>query len=288
MTIDGDQRILRARRVETAGGPIHRGDDRSIQPQQRQDQQSRQTGDETHRGHDATAERRSTAESALSRSEARSAPAEAAAGFARTTTSDPAGSLSSLERVRWRSRRLTRFRTTDPPTALDTTNPTLAGADETASGRRCTTRVRRPARLPPRTATVNSPPVRIRWVAGSTRSTATGQVRRRARRGPYGDEPRGWRDRLACACAAGSRASWLGAGCWAGTSACSREDSRFVTAGRPGHCDYRHHSHRATPTSIGRPRNCVGTRREVAVKPSHGTGVLPTGSNQRARTGRPV
>jgi hypothetical protein len=37
-----------------------------------------------------------------------------------------------------------------------------------------------------------------------------------------------------------------------------------------------------TPTSIGRPRFCMGTRREVAVKPSYGTGHLGTWSNASA------
>jgi hypothetical protein len=37
-----------------------------------------------------------------------------------------------------------------------------------------------------------------------------------------------------------------------------------------------------TPTSIGRPRCCMGTRREVAVKPSYGTGHPGTGSNAPA------
>jgi hypothetical protein len=40
-----------------------------------------------------------------------------------------------------------------------------------------------------------------------------------------------------------------------------------------------HRRHRWTPTSIGRPRLCVGTRREVAVKASNGTGELNAGSN---------
>jgi hypothetical protein len=53
-------------------------------------------------------------------------------------------------------------------------------------------------------------------------------IRRKARRDPCDGEPTGWRGRPACSCAAESHASWHGAGYSAGTSACSREDSRFV------------------------------------------------------------
>jgi hypothetical protein len=53
-------------------------------------------------------------------------------------------------------------------------------------------------------------------------------IRRKARRDPCDGEPTEWRDRPGCSCAAESHAFWHGAGCSAGTSACSREDSRFV------------------------------------------------------------
>jgi hypothetical protein len=43
-----------------------------------------------------------------------------------------------------------------------------------------------------------------------------------------------------------------------------------------------------TPTSIGRPRFCMGTRREVAVKPSYGTGQFGTGSNASVPVRPPV
>jgi hypothetical protein len=89
------------------------------------------------------------------------------------------------------------------------------------------------------------------------------------------------RGRRGYASAAGNHASWRGADCSAGTSACSREDSRVVmqSAGeaRPDRQRYP-----MTPTSIGRPRGYVGTRRDVAVKPSHGTGELASGSNSSA------
>lgn len=53
-------------------------------------------------------------------------------------------------------------------------------------------------------------------------------IRRTARRDPCADGPPEWRDRPGCSYAAESHASWRDAGCWAGRSACSREDSRFV------------------------------------------------------------
>ena len=71
------------------------------------------------------------------------------------------------------------------------------------------------------------------------------RVRRRARRGPCGGARRGWRGPHAYACAAGSRASWPGAGCSAGRSACSpvrlstracrrfRRPERWLSTGRP-------------------------------------------------------
>ena len=53
-------------------------------------------------------------------------------------------------------------------------------------------------------------------------------IRRTARRDPCADGPPEWRGRPGCSYAAESHASWRDAGCWAGRSACSREDSRFV------------------------------------------------------------
>jgi hypothetical protein len=50
--------------------------------------------------------------------------AAAAAGKARTTTRAPAGSEASSPAMMARRRRLTRFRTTAPPTAFDTAKPT--------------------------------------------------------------------------------------------------------------------------------------------------------------------
>ncbi len=85
--------------------------------------------------------------SAASRSSLRAALlASAAAGNARTTTSAPAGKAANRERIRCRSRRCTRCRTTEPPTVRPTTKPTFGF---TAVPRpRCTTTEPRPARRP--------------------------------------------------------------------------------------------------------------------------------------------
>lgn len=68
-------------------------------------------------------------------------------------------------------------------------------------------------------------------VGGTTHPVRGGQHRRwvrpRARSDPYADERRGSRGRRASACADGSRGSWPGAGCSAGTCACSREFSHW-------------------------------------------------------------
>jgi len=93
-----------------------------------------------------------------------------AAGSALTTTSAPTGSRGSRSRTRWRSRRITLCRWTDPPTALPTTNPTRADSagSGTAAGSRCTTSVPRPARRPSRTVRVKSCLPVNRAAGGST------------------------------------------------------------------------------------------------------------------------
>jgi hypothetical protein len=53
-------------------------------------------------------------------------------------------------------------------------------------------------------------------------------IKRKARRDPYAGERQEWPGRPGCSYAAESHASWRGVGYSAGTSACSREDSRFV------------------------------------------------------------
>jgi hypothetical protein len=53
-------------------------------------------------------------------------------------------------------------------------------------------------------------------------------IKRKARRDPYAGGRTEWPGRPGCSYAAESHASWRGVGYSAGTSACSREDSRFV------------------------------------------------------------
>lgn len=91
---------------------------------------------------------------------------EAIAGSARTTSSSPSPTTPARARCRhcWRSFRVTAWRTTALPTALETTKPNrgprgwaIFGSVCPAllAGRRCTTRVRVPAREPPRITRVN-------------------------------------------------------------------------------------------------------------------------------------
>ena len=115
-----------------------------------------------------------------------------------------------------RSCRLTRFRVTAEPTARLTTNPTLAGSRRCSASSRAskwpTTRGL-PARVPVRTVSANSAPLRIRDEGG--------RIRHSAGRGPCACGRRGRRARPGCACAAGNHASSRGADCSAGTCAYS-------------------------------------------------------------------
>lgn len=96
--------------------------------------------------------------------------ASAAGGSARTTTRDPAGSSERSGRTASRSRRLTRCRVTEFPTALPTVNPTRArsGDGACAPGEQWTTTAERPARSPERVVDRKSAERRSRWPAGST------------------------------------------------------------------------------------------------------------------------
>lgn len=107
---------------------------------------------------------RCSAPSRSSPSAALVAPADA--GSARTTTRAPVGSAANRDRMRCRSRRCTRWRTTDPPTPRPTTKPTFApsAAPERV---RCTTRQPRPTRRPRCTAVAKSSRRVRRAIAGS-------------------------------------------------------------------------------------------------------------------------
>lgn len=118
------------------------------------------------RGHRAPASR----PRARSRSAPRSADvADEAAGRARTTVVVPPGSSASRSASWARSRRLTRWRTTLPPTDRLTTSPTSGAAAGSCAARWWTT-IRPPrVREPSRTVDEKSVARRIRFRAGNTR-----------------------------------------------------------------------------------------------------------------------
>src|SRR6478609_7983651 len=115
---------------------------------------------------------------ALRRSRPNSAlDAAAAAGSARTTSSDPDGRSVNRGRTRTRRRRVTRCRTTALPTFPDTTNPTrYARAEELLAGStsRWTTRPPDADRRPERTTAENSSDVCSRLPEGSIACPAGG------------------------------------------------------------------------------------------------------------------
>jgi hypothetical protein len=147
---------------------------------------------------------RSTRRSARSKSAPNwCAGRSAAAGNARTTTSDPDGTAPTrIHRTptRCRSWRRTRLRTTAPPTLTPTTKPTRGGndaakspsPDETSAlssgGRRCTTTAPAPACRPCRTTTANSVDRRSRLAAGSTGAAAGSGRQLPAAFGPPGGQ----------------------------------------------------------------------------------------------------
>ena len=174
---------------------------------------------------------RRSAPSRSSPSAALLAPADD--GSARTTTSDPAGRVANRDRMRWRNRRCTRCRTTDPPTVRPTTNPTLgpsvaltagltgAGVSVAPTRARCTTTEPRAARRPRCTPVAKSSRRVSRAAAGSNaRYPGARRLRPTTRRDPCGAGPPGSPARRGYACAAGTRGSSRGDGCSAGTYAC--------------------------------------------------------------------
>lgn len=96
--------------------------------------------------------------------------ASAAAGNA-LTTRFPSSRSESRSRTIWRNRRVTRCRTTEFPTALDTTNPTK---DESLVRSTCTTSRGELALAPRRMVVEKSSDRRIRLRAGSTSGRQAG------------------------------------------------------------------------------------------------------------------
>lgn len=160
--LQGDQRVLRTARVVPAARRRPGGDGELVEADESPEDLTGK-GTEVHAGvpHRRTAVRRAEPRSSRSCSNV----AAAAAGLARTTTRPPSGTVSSASITRPRNLRRTRFRTTAPPTARDTTNPTCRPGSSPV--RQWTTRVVRPARAPRRIVSENSADVRIRTADGS-------------------------------------------------------------------------------------------------------------------------
>ena len=164
--LDGLECIRGARRVVAAPLSKQRADHKLVDPDQPNEQPLHEVPPA------ATVELPTTRATArVSELASCALEAPAAAGSARTTTSDPGGRSASTGAMMWRRRRLTRFRVTELPTALLTIKPargvSVASGDP---GNRWTTTSGLAARRPCRTVVENSPRRRTRWVAGSTGS----------------------------------------------------------------------------------------------------------------------
>lgn len=158
-------------------------------------------------------------------------------GNARMTTWSESSSSSKTDRATCRSRRDTRWRSTAEPTDLPTIKPTCAAlaASPSARRRRWTTTSGCAARLPRFTAASNSDDRLMRLRAGSTAEKPDVAIRQIARGAPYGAGSTQSSVRRGCACATGSHARGLGAGCSAGRSACPwpRRSPRCVSHFQP-------------------------------------------------------
>jgi hypothetical protein len=143
-------------------------------------------------------------------------------GSARMTSRSRWSRSASMPRTAWRSRRETRCRSTADPTDLATISPTCGPcpASDSRSRRRWTTRSGCAVRIPYRTVASNSRDRLMRLCAGSTANKPVDQIRQIARGDPCGGGQTQWLARPGYACASGSRAHGLGAGCSAGRSAC--------------------------------------------------------------------
>ena len=167
--------------VETTARGQGGGDPALVPVQQGEQRPYRRPGGGAHadRPEDRAPRRDRAERSPASRSSASTDDgASAAGGNARTTSRAPAGRSSSRSRTRWRSRRATRCRTTDPPTARLTTNP-ARGRGSVGSGAvgrsRCTTSRGRPPRRPRRMVEANSSRRVSREPAGSTGAGGSGR-----------------------------------------------------------------------------------------------------------------
>ncbi len=189
------ERVRAARRVEPAARPEQRADEPAVA----RDQPDQQPGRRRPRRlagprhfstrslvHTAPPCRRSSDRTTRPSSAAKSAwLAVAAGGLARNTRRLPSGSDCRYPAIRWRSRRLTRLRTTAGPTARLTVKPTFGGSATPSRTSRCPASSGRPVLLPARIAALNSLRRRIRAAWGSIgyrrRADGAGQTLTRAR-----------------------------------------------------------------------------------------------------------
>ena len=126
-----------------------------------------------------------------------------------------------------------------------------------------------PARTPCRTVRRKSSDRRIRASLGNTRPTWYRAVRQTACRGPCAGGRQGWRVRTGSASGDGIRGLDCGAGCSAGTCACSREGSL-----------YRRILTRYHPTGA----RAANRGRHSARRPPNGTGTTQEGQTGSCRT----
>lgn len=164
-------RVRRTRGGESAGRGKDRGDEPLIQPHEQHQRCRHPPTEDLHRA--GRARDRACRNCRCRSSRTRAVGAPASAGLARTTTSTSPGIDPNSTATRCRNTRTVRDRTTELPTALDTTNPTR-GAVGPAGGRETcaawTTRSSPPLRPAPRPRTTarNCSGRRRRCVAGST------------------------------------------------------------------------------------------------------------------------
>lgn len=161
-------------------------------------------------------------------------------GNARITSWSDAPSSPRTDRATCRRRRDTRWRSTAEPTDLPTINPTCGAwgpvaASPSGGRRRWTTTSGCAARTPRLTVASNSVDRLMRLRAGSTAEKPDVAIRQIARGAPYGAGSTQSSVRRGCACATGSHARGLGAGCSAGRSACPwpRRSPRCVSHFHP-------------------------------------------------------
>ncbi len=236
-------RILAARRDETT---CRRPQWRDHVPVQLDHVNHAAHGHRAHRLDEPRAHRSRPADSSARRNPRRSSCSNRAddavrlPGNARITIRSQSWSSPKTDRATWRSRRDTRWRSTAEPTDFPTISPTRGPVAPSSSSacRRCTMTSGCAARLPRFTVASNSVDRLMRLRAESTAEKPGVAIRQIARGDPYGAGSTQSSVRRGYACAAGSRARGLGAGCSAGRSACPwpRRSPRCVSHFHPaGH-----------------------------------------------------